>query len=433
MNESQLKDFFSPLKLVQTPVRPEVWTHIENRLEQKRPKSPFWSNENLLILFIGIFALGISSFLFTLIQAPISVQQISKNTLEIHTDDSKSNPLINNPKNLMAFRTFISNKGQGLPSNETEIELNPIFEHEDITEKQGHLSYQEDLSQENVTFEDPIEDPYPIASNSIKNTTKYTQNINFIHQDDSVETYVLIYGESNKEGHKGIENQTNSQEPLVNRDFRTLYYKKKGLYLTPYVGGNIAQIYYPSDNIQNFGSFQVFSGKIGYQLGINLGYDLGLGNSIESGLGLSQYINSINYQGPATKKEGIMYIDAFETKLLYRKSLAFLPKNLGVLSGKIGLNYSSIYYLQMNYTLADLIVNQQKSFNYDLNKQVYNNIELGVLMGLDYLTYLSQKMAFFVEVISGYQTNYQNFPSFNAYQSPRQFHTKFNMGIKFEF
>jgi hypothetical protein len=211
---------------------------------------------------------------------------------------------------------------------------------------------------------------------------------------------------------------------------------KPGFYITPSLGANLTQVYYNSEVINPyFTSHSTFSGKFGHQVGVQLGYQFNNHWSLESGVFYNQYQQSFKEYNATMRRDGIMYIDQLDIPLMVRYSLILKKSETpNVLSFKAGLNYGSVFYYQVNSDEVFLTTNVLKSNHYDLDKIVYNSIQLGYTFCIDFDAYLTKRMAFNTSLGSIYQSQYTNFPFFNNdTKRPSQLSGSISVGIKFKF
>ncbi len=210
----------------------------------------------------------------------------------------------------------------------------------------------------------------------------------------------------------------------------------KGIYLTPFIGGNFTQVYYQSKPIHPYFSDKaVFTGKIGYTAGFQLGYQLNRYFSIETGIGYGQYIQSFRETIANQERKGEMYINQLDIPLMGRYSIHFgndeYPKSF---SFKTGLMYNSVTQYQLNYTDRDLVTKNEKRYNIEADKRLYNSLQLGYIFGFDFDSYISRKVSLNISMLNSLVSQVENFPMFkNEQYRPIQFTTTFSIGTKIRF
>jgi len=211
-------------------------------------------------------------------------------------------------------------------------------------------------------------------------------------------------------------------------------------YLTPYLGTNYTQVTYRDRPTNDYFSEKAnFSGRLGYNVGIQLGYQLSKRWSIESGIGLGQYILGFREDHSTYDRNGDMYIDQLDIPLMARYSIPFGSKDLPLaISVKGGVLYSNVIFYQVNYIDRQNrplpIGPKDQYFSVDVDKRQYNSMQLGYTAGFDFDAYFSKKIALNLSVLNALVSQSRNFPLFNAEkQRPIQFSTSFSIGTKIRF
>lgn len=210
----------------------------------------------------------------------------------------------------------------------------------------------------------------------------------------------------------------------------------KGIYIAPYIASNYTHIHYISEPNNPFYSEKAnFTGRVGYNAGVQLGYQFSKHWSLESGLGYGQYIQSFNETKNRIERAGIMYIDQLDIPLMARYSIFFgkeTPKHSLAVKG--GLIYNSVLNYQVNYADRDLISFTDIKSNIDANKNLYNSLQIGYLMGLDFDLLLSRKVSLNFGLLHSVVSQLENFPIFHGDEHrPIQNSTSLSIGTKIRF
>jgi hypothetical protein len=210
----------------------------------------------------------------------------------------------------------------------------------------------------------------------------------------------------------------------------------KGVYITPYFGGNFTQVHYQgTPNSPYFTDKATFTGKIGYNLGAQVGYQFAPNWSIESGLGFGQYIQSFKEISQTMNRKGLMYIDQIDIPLMARFSIPFgneeFPKTF---SFKSGLLYNSVLKYQVNYTDFDRSGIVENNFQVEADKRQYNSLQMGYLLGFDFDAFISRRVSLNLSMLNSFVSQLENFPLFSGdTRRPIQYSNTFTIGTKIRF
>lgn len=223
-------------------------------------------------------------------------------------------------------------------------------------------------------------------------------------------------------------------EPLETE--KSKLFNHKGVYLTPYIGGNFTSISYQSQpNNPYFSDKAVFISKIGYNFGLQAGYQFNKHWSIESGIAFGQYIQSFRETLNQTERRGQMYIDQIDIPLTGRFSINFgdeeYPKSFSFKSGVI---YNSVTQYQVNFRDKNLVTRQETDYKIDADKRLYNSLQLGYLLGFDFDAFISKKISLNLSMLNALVSQFDNFPLFKSdIHRPIQYSTTFTIGTKIRF
>jgi hypothetical protein len=210
----------------------------------------------------------------------------------------------------------------------------------------------------------------------------------------------------------------------------------KGVYITPYFGGNFTQVHYQgTPNSPYFTDKATFTGKIGYNFGAQVGYQFTPNWSIESGLGFGQYIQSFKENNQTMNRKGLMYIDQIDIPLMARFSILFgneeFPKTF---SFKSGLLYNSVLKYQVNYTDFDRSGVIENAFQIEADKRQYNSLQMGYLLGFDFDAFISRSVSLNLSMLNSFASQLENFPLFSSdTRRPLQYSNTFTIGTKIRF
>lgn len=212
-------------------------------------------------------------------------------------------------------------------------------------------------------------------------------------------------------------------------------------YITPYMGANYSFVFYQDKPANNFFSDKaIFSGRIGYNTGVQFGYQFSKHWSIESGVGIGQYIVGFKEDYGTYFRDGDMYIDQLDIPLLARYSFDFNKQKLPLsLAFKGGLIYSNVIFYQVNYTdkftrIMSVNGNKEEHYKFDVDKSEYNSTQLGYALGFDFDACFSKRISLNFSMLNAMVSQINNFPLFNAEKHrPIQFSSSLSIGTKIRF
>lgn len=427
------KLFFEKFAHFEVSPPANMWGRISAALESDKDKAiPYFSSLEKRFLTGSFFSLLLcSSILMQFTSTPLiksephfvythpNPMELPKNVSSENSIPLRSNPLTTrklSPASSKAVLSTISNYSNS--NSLTEKGKNPLQESKKqirlirdlaILDKQidsiEQIQWSEAKSLENI-FPSPIEvrETKPLASNINEFPSKYLDPILPIEEEVKLE----------------------SSSPF---NFR-------GIYLTPYIGGNFTQVFYQGQpNNPYFSDKAIFTGKIGYNFGVQAGYQFNKHWSIESGVAFGQYIQSFRETFNQVERKGQMYIDQIDIPVAGRFSLHFgndeYPKTF---SFKSGLIYNSVTQYQVNYTDKNLVSKLESANQVDADKRLYNSLQLGYLLGFDFDAYISKKISLNLSMLNALVSQFDNFPFFKSdIHRPLQYSTTFTIGTKIRF
>ena len=227
-----------------------------------------------------------------------------------------------------------------------------------------------------------------------------------------------------------------TEDPKTEEDPNQKKKFSKGVYITPYFGGNFTQVHFQgTPNSPYFTDKATFTGKIGYNLGTQVGYQFTPNWSIESGLGFGQYIQSFKESSQTMNRKGLMYIDQIDIPLMARFSIPFgndeFPKTF---SFKSGLLYNSVLKYQVNYNDYDRMGGIENAFQIEADKRQYNSLQMGYLLGFDFDAFISHRVSLNLSMLNSFVSQLENFPLFSGdTRRPLQYSNTFTIGTKIRF
>jgi hypothetical protein len=277
-----------------------------------------------------------------------------------------------------------------------------------------HIEKQID-SIENVQWAEAkaLENTYPsLIANSANHSTLIPSNVNAVYTLPAAEL--------------ALSEEKDAHNPFNHR----------GIYMTPFFGGNFTQVYYQSTpNNPYFTDKAVFTGKIGYNVGTQIGYQFNKHWSIESGISFGQYIQSFRESLNQVERKGHMYIDQLDLPLAARFSINFgdidYPKSFSFKSGVI---YNSVTQYQVNYTDKNYTTKLESEYHIDADKRLYNSLQLGYILGFDFDAFISKKISLNIAMLNSIVSQFNNFPFFKSdIHRPIQYSSTFSIGTKIRF
>lgn len=441
-------------KLERTP-SPMVWAQIMQQLQKDEPSKAFYWNsaEKRAMYFIAISSLIGSLILYSFIEplkeesnntTYLSVQYSTpeiKRTLGAENSILKANhkskaelktkeypKLVHNQstdksKQNQHNRYYLSNsEREYILLKEQELKLERSIAHID-----NRLNQIREIEWSEVKILScALPKTSLVNANTMTIGTKMGDINNLSHDDPKFKLTSLAESISESRGSDKSENKISPISTTNDRHF----------FLTPYIGTNFTQVTYQGyPNSPYFSDKTIFTGKMGYNFGIQLGYQLSKKWGVESGIGYGQYIQSFKETNSSKDRRGVMYINSLDLPLYIRYGFSLsqgdFPKTLAI---KTGLIYNSVTQYQVNYVDKDFRTNQQEIHNLEVDKRKYNSLQLGYSLGFDLDAFISKKVSLNLSMMNSVVSQLENFPIFsNQKDRPIQFSTGISIGTKIKF
>jgi hypothetical protein len=431
---------------------PRIWEGIAQQLEIEHEKPiGFWSftsAQKYTLLAACLVSVLFSSFIFKIESNTIEPIAIKTETLIKYTHPAIvkqkliATPSVNYSKTELASEILHSKQIVENASNKSNLSPKQLY-----TKKIIVLP----LPKEFNPFKKEINELYEIdlAIAKLSHELNALESITTPLKQPEIE-YRSTYNEENARTINLAEFNTTKKQEIESKTEATKQEQPTSflnniiskLYITPFVGGNFTQVSYTSSsNSPYFSQNASFTGKLGYNAGIQLGYQVNKKWGIESGISFGQYLQNFyeKLNSNSSERNGIMYIDQLDIPLLARYTIPLKKSDLPLnLSFKGGLIYNSVIQYQVNYAdelkLALPPINPVKSYSIDADKRTYNSLQLGYALGMDFDAFISKKISLNLSLLNAYVSQLENFPSLSSdVHRPLQFTSSFSIGTKIRF
>jgi hypothetical protein len=426
------------------PMPPQkVWENIVLELAHENQKPiGFWSfnsAQKYTLIAACLCSVLFSTFIF---KYNSNEQFISINKIESKTqfssrleDKSIADPIVNLSKTESKPKGIaVANKINTFTPRHIDTKKNIQQIHKELIPFKKEIKELYEIDQAIARLNIELNELESISTSSISTEIVYTSTYNSSQE----RTLNLAEFKTKKEVEASLAISTIKHKDSVSF-FENILSK---LYLTPFVGANFTQVSYSnSSNSPYFSEHANFTGKLGYNAGLQFGYQFNKKWSLESGISFGQYLQNFNEKlnSNSIERNGIMYIDQLDIPLLARYTIPLNKKELPInLSFKGGFIYNSVLQYQVNYAdefkLSVPPQNLVKAYNIDADKRTYNSLQLGYVLGMDFEAYFSKKIALNLSMLNAYVSQLENFPTLTSdARRPRQFSTTFSIGTKIKF